>query len=661
MNQFDTKMTELADAIKAKNENAAAKLSIAGMIDAVNAIETGGGGTADIQFGYINTDGNFQEVDLTGDAPADTGTAIAIDAVTFNTGKEAPDYGENIDLSFITATAEDILAGKIGADTEGNPITGTLVESGKYYECASYTPDAEAYTRYSFTLSGAPNEDINGTYERTKWVESPEDTGDYVTTAEWKAANGYKIVEEYGYGEWSYSIKDSSGTTIYGIDMPLSERASDYSTIPWMDMDMYESVTLTFSTVQVEDFPATTLGWTGYEIVWTDATADLPARYIKSETLTEGLDVKGFTPEVGKVYSSDTTVMVAEYYEGDPLLIQFADIKTVVAKNRTAGLTYSSATTSTYDSFSFCDTLNIPPVVGKDGYIYFCSGGCNNATLHKMSPDDYTVTAAASAMQLATTSSNGAVPIPLPDGRLCILPTRSATASTIYYYNTATGELTSETKSFPGILAYQYDAQDRLWVAHNTSSGYHLSIVDVNTMQIAQTVVTTTNYNSANILLDKNGNIFWVRSYSDIRRVDSTTLEVTQVENLSGNVPYSTIADDGCFYGISGTTFGKFDPATLTETTSTISREAHTSNGWLFAPDGNFYGSYGERIYKVSPDGTVSTPGNLSGNRYQLRPIVHPNGSVHFIIALGNCRVLTPPEGLTNYSEDTLRGFFINQ
>lgn len=54
-----------------------------------------------------------------------TGEAIA-SVVSDNNG--------NIDLSFITATEEDILKGKVGADVNGNPIEGTLVpqSTGSY-------------------------------------------------------------------------------------------------------------------------------------------------------------------------------------------------------------------------------------------------------------------------------------------------------------------------------------------------------------------------------------------------------------------------------------------------------------------------------------------------------------------------------------------------
>ena len=44
MSQFDVKMTELADAIKGKNTNVSGKLSVQGMIDAVDDIELAGGG-----------------------------------------------------------------------------------------------------------------------------------------------------------------------------------------------------------------------------------------------------------------------------------------------------------------------------------------------------------------------------------------------------------------------------------------------------------------------------------------------------------------------------------------------------------------------------------------------------------------------------------------
>ena len=73
---INTEMTALADAIRDKS-GVTGKLSISGMTVAVNSITVGEG-------------------------------------------------GEDIDLSFVTASAGDILSGKVGADTAGNPVYGNI-------------------------------------------------------------------------------------------------------------------------------------------------------------------------------------------------------------------------------------------------------------------------------------------------------------------------------------------------------------------------------------------------------------------------------------------------------------------------------------------------------------------------------------------------------
>ncbi len=77
---INTEMTSLADAIRTKS-GTTGKLSISGMTDAVNSI-------------VINPDGG------------------------------------DVDLSFVTASAEHILTGKVGADRNGNPVYGTLEITG---------------------------------------------------------------------------------------------------------------------------------------------------------------------------------------------------------------------------------------------------------------------------------------------------------------------------------------------------------------------------------------------------------------------------------------------------------------------------------------------------------------------------------------------------
>lgn len=217
----------------------------------------------------------------------------------------------SVDLSFITAEAGDIRSGKVGADRNGNPVTGTLVpESGgdegssiEFYECASYTPDADAYTKYSFTLSGAPDELANGTYVRTKYIDSIGDDVEYTTASIWKNDNGYSFIEEYEYGDWRYYLKNSSGDYIYGLDSPMP-RLTDFNSEYWVDWDMWESVPLAFSAWQTEEIPATIEEWTGYRVTQNIETG----LWSKTAEYKEGMKAPFFTPMVGKIYSVDTTI-----------------------------------------------------------------------------------------------------------------------------------------------------------------------------------------------------------------------------------------------------------------------------------------------------------------------------------------------------------------
>ena len=149
-------------------------------------------------------------------------------------------------------------------DEENNAI--------EFYECASYTPNADAYTRISMTLSGAADEKANGTYVRTKWVETvPEEWTD-TPIAVWTNENGYTL-KEYYYSELNYSIYDSTGSVVYTANEPYWSRVTDFNTVPWVDSDAAElDHTLTFSAWQTEEVPATTEGWTGYKMNWVDSS-----------------------------------------------------------------------------------------------------------------------------------------------------------------------------------------------------------------------------------------------------------------------------------------------------------------------------------------------------------------------------------------------------
>ena len=66
---------------------------------------------------------NINELNLT---PIDPGSLPEGQRIV-RIGKYMFPVGSRVHLSFITAAADDIRSGKVGADTSGNPVYGTLV------------------------------------------------------------------------------------------------------------------------------------------------------------------------------------------------------------------------------------------------------------------------------------------------------------------------------------------------------------------------------------------------------------------------------------------------------------------------------------------------------------------------------------------------------
>lgn len=141
---INTEMTALADAIRAKS-GTTGKLSVAGMTTAVNSIViTPGEGDVDLSgvtadsnavlehFTFIDAEGVLRNGSIR-DWDSRTGNGIEINGnkVTVLSGHRSKDTsvtvaGTDTDLSFVTAAASDILAGKIGVDKYGNPVNGTI-------------------------------------------------------------------------------------------------------------------------------------------------------------------------------------------------------------------------------------------------------------------------------------------------------------------------------------------------------------------------------------------------------------------------------------------------------------------------------------------------------------------------------------------------------
>ncbi len=84
--------------------------------------------------------------------------AAAVTALSVSSGE-----GETLDLSFVTARANDILAGKIGADASGNPVNGTIatVTASKNGNVVS-VPKGYIASAQTLTIDAAQNATVSG-------------------------------------------------------------------------------------------------------------------------------------------------------------------------------------------------------------------------------------------------------------------------------------------------------------------------------------------------------------------------------------------------------------------------------------------------------------------------------------------------------------------
>ena len=138
----------------------------------------------------------------------------------------------------------------------------------KFYECTAYTPDFPGGLQYSFTLSGAADAKVNGTYIRKKWSGTVDEASeDYTSTAKWVNENGCTLIEEYGWGEYNYSIWDDNNNQLYMQDGPNWSRVTDYNKVIWADTTDWLQVTLNFSAWQTTELPPTAESWSGYEMI----------------------------------------------------------------------------------------------------------------------------------------------------------------------------------------------------------------------------------------------------------------------------------------------------------------------------------------------------------------------------------------------------------
>lgn len=97
---IDEALTALADAIRNKS-GYEHPMTVAKMIELVNSLEIGsgsdsGGYSEEIKYGVINSDGKFQEIDISGESIAAVGGAIDIELSMFDFfGYDEPLYADN--------------------------------------------------------------------------------------------------------------------------------------------------------------------------------------------------------------------------------------------------------------------------------------------------------------------------------------------------------------------------------------------------------------------------------------------------------------------------------------------------------------------------------------------------------------------------------------
>ena len=166
--------------------------------------------------------------------------------LTFNLGSGG---GSSVDLSFITAEATDILSGKVGADKDGNPVTGTLVPSGGFgvfdlVKVTEFSPSTDGFTGVSQIVVsglGGAYESANGTYNVT--AETKKETGVFDriyehTSGDWFFWGAFTPENEEGC--WYIGAAPDSGNLCYWTNEELSD--GDYYFEDWDSGDAFDTV-----------------------------------------------------------------------------------------------------------------------------------------------------------------------------------------------------------------------------------------------------------------------------------------------------------------------------------------------------------------------------------------------------------------------------------
>lgn len=219
--------------------------------------------------------------------------------------------------SSLTALADAVrsksgVSSKLSIDGMTAAVNGITVGGGagiSFYECTEYTPDFAGGFEYTMNVTAADRPEAIGEYKRTKYIdpidENIEEYSGYTAVWEKTDGSGVKLTESFSYGEYYYSFVGSDGYELYYQDSSAWSRVTDYNTISWVDPDSWEPASVTFSAWIPSELPPTVEAWSGYKMVQGDDGV-----WQRTDIIKENMTAPGYTPQVGTIYSEDTSIAV---------------------------------------------------------------------------------------------------------------------------------------------------------------------------------------------------------------------------------------------------------------------------------------------------------------------------------------------------------------
>ncbi len=155
-------------------------------------IPSSGGGSSEIEYGYITADGKVQKLDLLGDEPVESGEPVEMDIVAFVTGQDEPAYNP---------------------ETPGG--SGGTFDLAKVTEYVPATAEVTGLSQIVISGLGDDYDSANGTYVVTAETEKETDPFKRIfkhTSGEWYIWGEYE--PEYEEGYWYIGPAENSGNLV---------------------------------------------------------------------------------------------------------------------------------------------------------------------------------------------------------------------------------------------------------------------------------------------------------------------------------------------------------------------------------------------------------------------------------------------------------------